>query len=182
MALWHPKYEGVDHINVYSKSKLKLGRALSNFFHSVFIHPNYGKFYSVEGFYYYLLTGEVHEELKELHGYEAKKFGESLTKVVKIDKHFKERIQEAIAYKIISNDYIQNLLIDSELPLVHYYYYGDPMLEPKIYDLSKQHDYMIHAIEEIRIRLQKDGKVNRASNKPKRDSSTGKVHNKFKKL
>jgi hypothetical protein len=182
MSVWHPKYETIDHINIYSKSKSPLGRALSNFFYSAFVHPDFGVFKSVEGFYYYLLTGEIHEELKDLHGLAAKRFGESKTVLTKINKQFKLRMQEAICYKIISNDYIQNLLVESDLPLTHYYYYGERSENPKVYDMSKEHAYMVHAIEEIRIRLQQDGKVHRTQNQPKRDGTPRKVHNKFKDL
>lgn len=177
---YHPKYEGVDHINIYSKSKLPLGRALSNFFHSVFIHPDYGTFHSIEGFYYYFLTGELYPELKEMYGYEAKKFGQSKEKVAKVDRKFKERIQKAITIKIIQNDYIQKLLVASTLPLVHYYYYGDILQEVKIYDLSKEHDYMVHAIEEIRFNLQKYGTIITSYNKSKRNSKGGQIYPNFK--
>ena len=180
--IWHPKYEGADHINIYTKSKLRIGRALSNFFHSVFIHPEYGKFQSVEGFYYWILTGQMHDKLKELHGIEAKDFGESKSKLVKIDKNFKEEIQKAIAHKIIQNDYIQRLLIKTELPLTKYYYYGDPLVSPQVYDLSKKHDYMVHAIEEIRIRLKKDGRIIRDNSKSERDDPPRSLHKKFKDL
>ena len=191
MSTWHPKYEGLDHINIYSGSKLPLGRALSNFFRSVFIYPGYGRFQSMEGFYYWLLTGKIHDELRDLAGIKAKEFGESKVKSVRIDKKFKETIQKAIAYKIMQNEYIQKLLIESHLPFAHYYYYGDPIYNVKIYDKYKKNDYMVHAIEEIRILLKKDGiipnkyevdKNNTTDGKSKRDSSGGKVHNDFKRI
>ena len=163
-CVWEPKYEGIEHINIYSKSKVPLGRALSNFFHSNFRHPQHGTFASVEGFYYWLLTGEKYDVIRELHGYKAKRYGENLPVVRKIDKKFKLEIQEAIAYKIIQNNYIQRLLIDSDLPLAHYYYYGDAMHKPKIVDRYKEHDYMVHAIEEIRINLKRNGQIIKHSN------------------
>ena len=175
MAVWHPRYEGIDHINIYSKSSLPVGRALSNFFPSTFLHPEYGKFNSVEGFYYYLLTGQENENLRELVGLPAKTLGRALPVKRKIDKKFKQEIQKAITYKIIQNPYIQDLLIRTTLPLAHYYYYGDPRLEVKIYDQAKEHGYMIEAIEEIRHNLQKYGKITTAYNKSKRDSDSRKV-------
>ena len=159
MNVWLPKYEGYDHINIYSKSKLKLGRSLASSFHSVFIHPEYGMFRSIDGFYFWLLTGRLYPELKKLHGYKASEFGKKKHKAIKIDKKFKEEIQAAICYKIMQNQYIQELLIDSELPLTCYYYYGEAMHEPKVYDQYKKNDYIVHAIEEIRIRLKSGGKI-----------------------
>ena len=159
-----PKYETIDHINIYSKSRSPLGRALSNFFHSNFKHPQHGNFASVEGFYYWLLTGEKYDDIRELHGYIAKRYGETLPVVRKLDKKFKLEIQEAIAYKIIQNLYIQKLLINSTLPLAHYYYYGDAMHKPKIVDRYKEHSYMVHAIEEIRVNLKKNGTIIKSDN------------------
>jgi hypothetical protein len=158
MSIWEPKEDGITHINIYSKSALPLGRALSNFFASTFIHPKYGKFKSVEGFYYWLLTGKIFNELKELVGYEAKKFGESKEPAIKRDKKFKEEIQEAIGLKIIQNDYIQNLLIKSSLPFAHYYYYGDKDKKPVVYYKEKEHHYIIEAVEQIRKELKENGK------------------------
>ena len=157
--IWRPINEGKDHINVYSKSALPLGRALSNFFQSTFVHPEHGVFKSMEGYYFWLLTGQIHDGLKDLHGFPAKSFGGSQKKVRKIDKSFKEEIQIAITHKIIQNEYIQGLLIESKLPLAHYYYYGDKEKDPVIYDRSKQDGYMLDAIEEIRIELKKNGRI-----------------------
>lgn len=159
MAIWQPKYEGLDHINIYSKSKLPVGRALSNFFHSVFKHPEYGVFHSVEGFYFWLLSGKKFDDIRTMYGAPAKKYGSKLPVKIKIDKKFKIEIQKAIFYKISQNEYIQDLLISSTLPLAHYYYFGDAMFEPKIVDKYKEHSYMVHAIEEIRINLKKNGKI-----------------------
>lgn len=166
---FHPRYEGHDHINVYSKSKSPLGRALSNFFYSVFTHPRYGVFNTVEGFYFYLLTGCMHNELRTMKGIEAKTFGSKAVALRKVDQNFKNEIVEAIAYKIMQNVYIQNLLIESTLPLTHYYYYGDVDKEVKVYDKMREHGYMIHAIEEIRQNLQQNGKIITTYNQSKRD-------------
>jgi len=159
--VWEPSREGIDHINIYSKSSLTLGRALSNFFHSVFIHPKYGKFNSVEGYYYWWLTGRMHDELKELHGFKAKEFGESKEAVIKVTKKFKEEMQYAVGLKVLQNEYIQNLMIKSSLPFAHYYYYGKPNLNPKVYDRSKKDDYLIDACETLRAELKRNGKFDK---------------------
>ena len=159
MPVWSPKYEGIDHINIYSKSKLPVGRALSNFFKSKFKHPIHGSFMSVEGFYYWLLSGKKYDDIRELHGFLAKRYGKSLPIENKIDAKFKEEIRHAIAYKILQNVYIQNLLIESSLPFAHYYFYGDAMDKPKIIDKFKEHEYMVFAIEEIRVNLKQHGKI-----------------------
>ena len=158
--IWEPKDEGKDHINVYSKSSLPLGRALSNFFQSTFIHPEHGLFKSVEGYWYWLLTGKNHDELRKLHGFPAKAFGLKQQKIRKIDNNFKEEIKAAIGLKIIQNGYIQDLLLkpENDLPLAHYYYYGDKNENPVIYDRSKRDHYMLEAIEEVTQELRRNGK------------------------
>ena len=48
-----PENDGIDHINVYSKGKTVLGRALSNFSYSRIRIPFLGTFLSVEAFWYW---------------------------------------------------------------------------------------------------------------------------------
>lgn len=142
-----------NHINIYSNSARALGRQLSNFYRSETEHPEYGKFMSVEGFYYWLLTGKKNEELRELHGYEAKKVGSEFDSVVDSNNDsFKKEIQTMILLKISQNKRIENNLASSNLPLTHYYYYGS-IENPKVHRLP-QHDYMVNIITQYRDALQ----------------------------
>ena len=120
--MYTPVNEGVDHINIYSKSGTELGRLLSNFSKSPFKHPSFGQFMSVEGFWYWLSTGCKHDELKQLWGNKAKLHGRNLPKV-KID-NFDSIITEAIELKVRNSDVLKSMLITNELPLAHYYYFG----------------------------------------------------------
>ena len=56
----NPDNDGIDHINTYSKGKTELGKLLTNFAHTPFVHPKYGEFQSVEGFWYFKKTGYSH--------------------------------------------------------------------------------------------------------------------------
>jgi len=116
--------DGVSHINVYSQGVTKLGRMLSNFAHTPFNHPLFGHFESVEGFWYWLGTGQQHEELRALYGFEAKRVGRLYDRVPCED--FKLHVEDALFYKVAQNLDLQWLLIESnnDLPLVHYYSYG----------------------------------------------------------
>jgi len=158
MAIWHPKTESENHINIYSNSCVPLGRALSNFAHFPFKHPEYGTFQSVEAAYYWLFTGKQHDELKPLWGLEAKRFGQSLPKDVKLDKKFKEEISYFIGLKVLQHPYILDLLIHSTLPFTHYYYFGD-IENCVVKDMSREHNYMVEACETIRIELKKQYNV-----------------------
>lgn len=141
----NPNNDGIDHINVYSKGKTELGRLLSNFAHTPFNYTEYGNFESVEGFWYYYLTGCKHEKLKYLYGYEAKKYGQTLiSDKKKITNLNKEIILGAIRQKIRQNKYIIKELIISNLPFKHYYVYGNTILD------LPQYNWIIDELEAIR--------------------------------
>ena len=142
-----PIDDGVTHINVYSKSSTMLGRQLSNFYHSPFIHPQHGQFESVEGYWYWLSTGMIHDELRHLHGNDAKVAGKKYEKV--IYDNFKDLIRVAIELKVSANKDIQENLIQSVLPFTHYYYFGDKVNNPKIVRLP-EFDWLIEILEKIR--------------------------------
>lgn len=125
MVSYIPIADGITHINVYSKGKTKLGRALTNFSNLGFVHPEHGKFASVEGFWYWLGTGKIHDQLRVLYGYEAKEVGKKLPKVDVCN--FEQEIKAAIFYKVEQNPGLWNALKESELPFSHYYFYGTPL-------------------------------------------------------
>lgn len=75
MSKINPDEDGITHINVYSKGKTELGQLLSNFAYTPFVHSEYGKFNSIEAFWYYYFTGCKHDDLKLLYGYKAKEKG-----------------------------------------------------------------------------------------------------------
>jgi hypothetical protein len=160
--IWKPIKEGIDHINIYSKSSERLGRALSNFFRAHFFHPDYGEFQSIEGFYYWLKSGNQHHELRFLYGFKAKEIGMKFKQTRKVDDAFKKEMEYAIALKVVQTPYIQELILDSikdDLPFAHYYYYGDKYSKPVIRDRSKRDAWLIDAAEKIRIKLGKYGRV-----------------------
>tara|TARA_B100000700_G_scaffold331722_1_gene467541 strand:- start:20914 stop:21459 length:546 start_codon:yes stop_codon:yes gene_type:complete len=179
---YHPKNEGKDHINAYSKSLTSLGKKLTNFYHAPFEHPKYGKFNSVEGLWYYLKTGRVFNQFKSLSGYAAKKEGQKIQKSIGfsdrsdetyISEDFKNDIKEGIRAKFRDNVNLLNELIDCDLPIAHYYYFGDPEKDNvKIKDLS-QYKWVIDEIEKIREisknHLKKNNKkkfIKKKKNKP----------------
>lgn len=131
MNKFDPKFDGVDHLNIYSKANTWLGKELSNFAKYDLNLPE-GSFKSVEGYWYYL--GNPDERLKNLHGYQAKKLGESLERVIILPEHiFIDKIKDALDYKILNNQFLLEGLQKCKLPLQHYYYYGT-IEKPKIVD------------------------------------------------
>lgn len=149
--LYDPSKDGITHINTYSRGKTLLGRMLSNFYHAPFEHPEFGKFTSVEGFYYWYKTGAKYDTLRSLSGYKAKEEGKKYS-TIEVDD-FCERVLECLVLKITSNTEIYNELKDSTLPFVHYYYYGDN--NPKVHKVPSG-DWLMEALEDIRKLIKED--------------------------
>lgn len=128
----NPEEDGITHINVYSKGKTKLGRQLSNFSYSQFTHPEDGEFCSIEGYWYWLSSGD--NKLRKLYGYQAKKYGRKVGGLdwpVKNEDEFRRKIRLAIKAKFNRNSGMREEFLKNVLPLKHYYVYGDKVVEPK---------------------------------------------------
>lgn len=125
--MYKKELDGVDHINVYSKGKTELGRKLSNFAYTPFTHPKLGSFKCVEGFWYYLITGD--ERLRKTSGWESKYLGRTLKNLREHPNE--EELLEAYKAKLKYNPDIKNLLNKNTLPFAHYHVYGDKIVEAK---------------------------------------------------
>lgn len=137
-----PEEDGVTHVNIYSKSRTRLGRLLSNLAYAPFYHPKQGRFSSMEAYFYWLSTGMQHDYLKDLYGYKAKQEGKKHA-VVKHPK-FQENLRVAVKLKLIQNKEIIELLSENTLPFKHYYVYGDT----HVVDRTESIQWMIEAIKE----------------------------------
>lgn len=121
-----PDKDGIDHINIYTKGKTELGRLLTNLADTPFTHEDYGHFKSVEGLWYWLISGKTQDEFKNMSGFEAKKMGKLIPEENKcpVDDDFKEAIKKGFKAKVRENKKIIKLLYESTLPFEHYYFYG----------------------------------------------------------
>lgn len=142
MIMYSPNDDGVTHLNVYSKGRTLLGRDLSNFSHHPFRHPELGPFASVEGLWYWLTRRD--DRLRELSGYEAKKLGKTLGVVSTLDsKEFERLICLGLSAKLTAHPDIKERLMQSVLPLTHYYvqYFGgiEKVITPKNSDWILAH-------------------------------------------
>ena len=172
--------DGVDHINIYSKAKSALGRSLSNFAYSPIDSDTYGRFNSVEAFWYFLRVVEILEQivrtedgrnnnarlidqtqesllrLRQLSGYKAKVFGRELldTLPASEDKEpsqrFKELILKATAIKILRNPLLRQELINSGDLPLKHYYWFGN--DPKTARIvePKEHFWLIEFITKLR--------------------------------
>ena len=144
--------DGVDHINIWVYAETELGRGLAQFAYSPFVHPHYGPFNSMEGFYHYVGTTDerpVRDKLRSLSGMKAKEYAKKLTR-----GNYKEFLQvvfNANFYKIEQNETLKKLIIESTLPFEQYYLFG-----PGTQIFPKQHERVAKDFEKIR-QLFKDG-------------------------
>lgn len=114
-----PDNDGINHINIYSRGKTELGVNLSHFAKTPFVHPYFGPFNSMEGFWYYLKAEKKDDKLRQLYGPEAKFYGKKLPSV--LVRHFNLLIMDANYLKIKQNPHIAKMMIESTLPFDHYY-------------------------------------------------------------
>ncbi|MNU19603.1 hypothetical protein D3C71_78340 [compost metagenome] len=138
------KQDGVTHINVYSRGNTDLGRMLAHFTFSPFVHPYYGPFNSMEGFWYYIKARKPEDALRTLHGWEAKELGKQLEHMRR--PNFKELIVEANFHKITQNPRLLAMMKGSVLPFDHYYLYGPG----KILIRPKGFEWLVEGFESIR--------------------------------
>lgn len=128
---YDPGKDGVDHINIYSKSRSELGRLLSNWSETMFIHPELGMFKTMEGFYAFLATEMKYDYLRMVNGYEAKMKLKELTREQK--RGYIDELQRALTYKFEQSPRIQELMWEyKDLPITHYYWYGEIGNNPRI--------------------------------------------------
>lgn len=147
MNIISPDYDGIDHINIYSKGKTELGRMLSNFYRCP-IETEDGNFQSVEAYWYWLSLPNIEEkeQLRGIWGYQAKQLGKDLTKNfgnIRID-NFENKILKATQTKCLINYQLFNCSINT-LPFEHYYNYGG-----KIVDVKEKYIWLIDGIDKIR--------------------------------
>lgn len=114
--------DGVEYINIYLHGKTELGQMLAHFYKSPFLHPYFGSFNSMEGFWHYIKTQEKDDRLRVMTGPEARKLGKTLTR--HYIKNFHDVITAANFYKIEQNEKLKKLFVESTLPFDYYYLFG----------------------------------------------------------
>lgn len=143
--------DSVDHINVYSKGETELGRRASHFAYSPFVHPEFGAFDSMEGYWYYIKKlkddDPQAEKLRTLSGFAAKEHGRTIAS--KHVPNFKELIISGNWHKFNQNPALKQLMVESTLPFDHYYVMGGGTVAVK----PTGYEWLMDGLENIRKRL-----------------------------
>lgn len=116
------KTDGIDHINISPQGLTDLGVLLAHFTESRFTHDYLGPFTSMEGFWYYVKAAIPDDKLRNLHGKSAYMYGKTLPSIRR--RHFQEIIMDGNYFKILQNEKLKELFINSTLPLTQYYNFG----------------------------------------------------------
>lgn len=172
-----PENDGVDHINVYSKGKTNLGRMLTNFYRHPVKIGEYGVFYTLEGFWYWLWSAEIirhyqvsgfytfdirieglRNDLMTIDGYLAKQVGREIIALLpdapmtEPTEEFKQVFCNAIKLKIATIPELSRAFIESyPKPLFHYYVYGKPPMTKVVF--PKNHAWLLEFLNDYRDTL-----------------------------
>lgn len=111
--------EGVDHINIDIRSKVELGRMLSIASDGMFEHPEHGVFLSMNGFWHWMRSGMIHDDLKGLSAKEARHVGKDKPFIYHED--FTTNVVEALYYRTKQTVRIRREIVESTLPFDQYY-------------------------------------------------------------
>lgn len=117
-----PLTDGKDHVNIYSKARTQLGQDLSNFSALGITHPEFGRFASLEAYWYWLATGKRFYELTRLTGVHAKRIGKSYPRVD--NSNFQEEFTQGIHLRFQKHPGLYERFMACDLPFAHYYYFG----------------------------------------------------------
>lgn len=111
--------DGVDHINLQLSGATELGRKLSIPYNCNFDHPVLGPFVSMESLWQYINSSEQDDRLRVLSGSQLRSFSKELTKV-RVD-NFKAMIIDSYYHRVVNDERVLGLLMDSSLPIDCYY-------------------------------------------------------------
>lgn len=119
-----PVEDGITHINCYTSGRTRFGRAMSNLAPLSVTLPEHGYFASLEAYWFWLGTGQSHEELRHLSGFEARKAGKRLARVT--HPEFETLFCKALTEKVHQHPGLCEAFYQNALPFTHYFYYGQP--------------------------------------------------------
>lgn len=141
--------DGLDHINVYERSNVDLGKALAHGNKLGFNHSIFGSFGNIEAFWHYIQSNERDDRIRQMKGETLKDFAKQLTRS-KVT-NFRAIIIDANYQRIKQYKELLNAMIESTLPFDCYYYNQS--------DIRQRHQYsiwLIQGFEEIRKALKEN--------------------------
>lgn len=111
--------DGVKYINIYDFGEKELGRMLSPVTHMPFVHPAYGSFQNLQGFWEWIKSEERPDAIRYVSGKQAVHIGRGLTKIYL--PNFEELIMQANFCRIDQNEKLRKEFLLSSLPFEMFY-------------------------------------------------------------
>ena len=149
----NPNKDGIEHINVHSEGRTIVGRMLDNLAYMPFDHPQFGQFNSIEGFYWWYISGQKHEYLRYVYNDKARKAAAEFKREKNLGEMDKEQFRIAVQCKIAQSPFLQEQLQICYLPLVAYTVYGKSLLRRKLVP-NKNAELLLQFLDEYRDYLQ----------------------------
>lgn len=151
--------DGETHICIDIDAQTDLGRMLSHYYECEFEHPVFGMFRTMEGFWRYINCDDKgtkqRDEFRTINGKGVNKISRTMEKR-NVD-NFKEIIYEANYYRILNNEKLYDLFVNSDLPFDYYFLFGDD----KIVQRAKGYQWIINMYESLRSNMRKGIKPER---------------------
>jgi hypothetical protein len=122
-----PSEDGITHINISTAAQTELGRKLAHYSVTPFVHPVYGPFRSMEGFWHYIKCETPDDVLRTLCGNGARSYAKGKKMIWR--ENFSQIINEANYHRIVQNSDIREAMITSTLPFTYYYLYGPEQIQ-----------------------------------------------------
>jgi hypothetical protein len=141
--------DGVDHINILEQAATPIGRFLAHNAKYEFIHEKFGKFKSIECFWYYIQSQERDDRIRLMNGRTLKTFTECLT-MHRVD-NFRAIIADSNYQKLMQYNFAVQEMRDSTLPFDCYY-----INESGVRIRPTYFRWMLCGFEEIRKAIKED--------------------------
>lgn len=118
-ARYTPKTDGIDHINIHFWAQTPLGKLLATETECRFIHPDFGPFKSIEGFYFWVSHFGVPDTVRDAFGTKInKRFGTFKQRRL---SNLKELLFTAHIAKISQHHQLVKMMRECTLPFTSYY-------------------------------------------------------------
>lgn len=149
------KTDGEDHINIWDRSKIDLGKSLSHYSNIGFRHSIFDHFSTMEGFWYWLSCTEHDDRLRSRVGTPLRELSSHMTKMTV--PNFQCIIMAANWEKINQHEKLARLVKESELPFDCYYVQRK---NPQLRIRPPYAHWLIPGFEEIRKALKENREPN----------------------
>lgn len=150
--------DGITHINIWNKAETDLGRWLYQSAKTPFVHPEFGPFNSVLGFWKWFVEEKPNDDFRYAYDGQVKTTAQKRNNKAKTRwiKDMKKVFLVVNYMKIIQNPEIKEAMINSTLPFREYYYHTGATVTIRINQRGQE--WVCAMFEEIRSMLKEDRK------------------------